>query len=77
MLEYGAVIWHYGLTKQNIAEIERVQKAALSAILGKDYLDYENALNILSLEDLNHRRNKTKVISADLLDFDFDLDLDF
>ena len=52
MLEYGSVIWHAGLTKQNAAEIERVQKAVFfSIILGKEY-----AFCNLSLKKLSKRR---------------------
>ena len=54
--EYGSVIWHAGLTKQNTAEMERVQKAAFSIIWGREYLNYENALCNLSLKKLSKRR---------------------
>ena len=36
--------------------IERVQKCALSLILGKKYINYDNALAILQLEKLCDRR---------------------
>jgi hypothetical protein len=58
ILEYCAVVWHSGLTKENNANIERVQKSALSIILGKSYLNYENALFILNLEKLCVRRER-------------------
>ena len=56
VVEYGAVVWHSGLTSENTTNIERVQKCALSVILGKDYQNYENALSTLQLEKLCIRR---------------------
>ena len=37
-------------------DLERVQKAAVKVILGKDYVNYEEALSELKLESLNARR---------------------
>ena len=37
-------------------DLERVQKAAVKVILGKDYVNYEEALSELKLESLNTRR---------------------
>ena len=37
-------------------DLERVQKAAVKVILGKDYLNYEEALSELKLESLDERR---------------------
>ena len=58
ILEYGAAVWHSGLTLENKANIERVQKAALTIILGKRYINYENALATLKLDSLSLRREK-------------------
>ena len=58
ILEYASVVWHSGLTQENKANIERVQKSALAIILGKDYINYENALSILNLERLCVRRER-------------------
>ena len=58
ILEYAAVVWHSGLTKENNANIERVQKSALAIILGKRYINYGNALSTLNLERLCARREK-------------------
>ena len=55
VLEFGAVVWHSALTQQNIGDIERVKKFALSIILTKDYNDYDHALNILQLEKRSKR----------------------
>ena len=64
-LEYAAVVWHPGLTKVNSSDIERVQKTACAVILGKNYLNYENGLQILKLEKLSTRR---KILSRKFAD---------
>ena len=51
-------MWHAGLTLENKATIERVQKSALAIILGKGYISYDNALSTLKLEKLCVRRDK-------------------
>ena len=56
ILEYAALVWHSGLTLENKASIERVQKSALAIILGKRYINYGNALSTLNLERLCARR---------------------
>ena len=58
ILKYASVMWHSGLTQENKANIERVQKCALSIILDKSYISYENALALLDLESLDKRREK-------------------
>ena len=50
VLEFAAVVWHPGLTKENTAQIESVQKSALAIILGQNYISYENSLCILNME---------------------------
>ena len=56
ILEYSAVVWHAGLTQVDSTNLERVQKAAFSIILGKEYICYENALNKLGMKRLDDRR---------------------
>ena len=56
VLEYAAVVWHPGLTVNNTADIERVQKACLAIILGKSYTSYPDALKTTGLEMLSSRR---------------------
>ena len=56
VVEYAAVVWSAGLTLENIAQIERVQKCALSVILGKKYTTYEEACQELSMKTLAERR---------------------
>ncbi len=49
-------MWHSGLSVADRQDLERVQKAAVKVILGKDYVNYEEALIELKLESLNERR---------------------
>ena len=56
VVENSAVVWHSSLTQGQVLEIERVQKVALRIILKKDYISYENALEITSLPKLSDRR---------------------
>ena len=55
-LEFSSNVWHSSLTKENRQDLERVQKAALKVILGKDYKDYEDALKLTKLQSLDQRR---------------------
>ena len=58
ILEQSCVIWHSSLTKENIENLERVQKNAFRIILGNRYNDYEDSLNYLQLDKLSLRREK-------------------
>ena len=58
VVDNSAVVWHPGLTQINIITIERVQKAAFSVTLGKDYINYENALQVLGMKKLSLRREQ-------------------
>ena len=49
-------VWQPALTNHDRAQIERVQKTALSIILGKNYGSYRNALDILEMDTLEERR---------------------
>ena len=54
-------MWHSSLTKENIEDLERVQKSAVRIILGKDYekfRSYEDALRKANLETLECRREE-------------------
>ena len=57
MVEYAIPVWSGNLTKAENRQIERVQRAAFSVILGSQYGCYENALNILKSSTLEDRRN--------------------
>ena len=58
ILEQGVQIWHSGITNIQRNKIERVQKSALSIILGQNYKSYNRALKTLKLESLFLRREK-------------------
>ena len=55
-LEFGAPIFHSGLTTEQSTKVEKVQKKALVIILGSRYRNYETALQALKLERLDARR---------------------
>ena len=40
-----------------MADLRRVQKAAVRVIMGRDYINYEDALNVLNIPELTERRN--------------------
>ena len=48
--------WHSGLTSKQSDQIDRVQRVALSIILGDHRISYKSALNLLSIETLQQRR---------------------
>ena len=56
--EYSAPVWNSALTKEDIANIERVQRSALHIIMGDQYLSYEHALKSCGLSRLAERREK-------------------
>ena len=56
ILEQSCVVWHSSLTEENKKDLERVQKSAVKIMLGKKYQDYESALMLVDLENLNERR---------------------
>ena len=58
ILELAVPVWSSGLTLEQSVIIERVQKSSLSAILGSDYISYDNALKITKLERLSVRRKR-------------------
>ena len=49
-------MWHSSITKEEDANLERVQKVCLRIILKSDYISYEDALKRLDLETLSERR---------------------
>ena len=57
ILEQCSNVWHSSLTQENEQSLERIQKSALKIILKDKYSSYENACNILNIEDLKSRRN--------------------
>ena len=57
-LEQSAVVWHSSLTKRNISDLERIQKAALRVILKDRYQSYSDALKTLGIKSLENRREE-------------------
>ena len=55
-LEFSSTVWHSSLSVADRQDLERVQKAAVKVILGKDYVNYEEGLSDLKLESLHKRR---------------------
>ena len=58
ILELAVPVWHSGLTLKLSRDIERVQKVALSIILGENYLNYEVACTLMAIEPLEIRREQ-------------------
>ena len=58
VLEFGAPVWTSGLTREEISDIERVQRVFLHIALGSKYSDYGQALTKTGLETLENRRTK-------------------
>ena len=58
VLEFGVPGWNSNLTEHCSKEIERVQKSFAHIVLGDQYVNYQNALQILGLETLKTRRHK-------------------
>jgi hypothetical protein len=56
LLEYCAVVWHSRLTSDLRGSLERVQKSCLRFILGDQYTNYAEALQICKLKTLFERR---------------------
>ena len=56
VLEQSAVVWHSSLVKRNINDLERVQKAAVRVIMGRQFTNYKKSLQELNLETLEKRR---------------------
>ena len=52
------MVWSSSLTCENKNDLDRVQKSALRIILGKEYNNYNSALNRLNLLSLEERRKQ-------------------
>ena len=55
-LELAVPVWHSGLTMKQSADIERVQRVAISIVLGLVDFDYKRACDSLALKPLYIRR---------------------
>ena len=58
LLELAVPVWNSNITLEQAIQIERLQKSALSIILGSEYRSYENALEITGLKRLSTRREQ-------------------
>ena len=58
VLEYTAPVFNSMLTKQDIIDIERIQKIVLKIILGESYSSYEVACSLVSTISLDERRTQ-------------------
>ena len=58
VIEQSAVVWHSSLSMKNRKDLERVQKAAVKVIMGKNHSTYKEGLKKLKMNDLNQRREK-------------------
>ena len=57
VLEQSCQLWHYSITEEEKADLERVQKVACRVILKERYSSYETALLSLNLQTLSERRD--------------------
>ena len=64
VVEFAVAAWNSSLTKYEVTQIERVQKAALAILLGDKYMNYENALSLTGLKCLSVRREDLCLIFA-------------
>ena len=56
LLEYAAPLWHPGLTKQQVDQVENIQKQVCKYILGRNYKSYTESLATLEMKTLHDRR---------------------
>ena len=52
------MVWGGSLTKENINDLERVQKTFCKLVMEEDYTNYKNVLGVLGLLKLETRRKK-------------------
>ena len=57
-MELAVPVWHSGLTVKLSADIERVQRVAVSIVLGRSEFKYDNACALLGLKPLFIRRKE-------------------
>ena len=56
LLEYAAPLWYLGLTKQQVDQVENIQKRVCKYILGRNYKSYTESLATLEMKTLHDRR---------------------
>ena len=57
-LELAVPVWHSGLTARQSADIERVQRVAVSIVLGETDFNYDSSCALLGLKPLHIRRQE-------------------
>ena len=60
LTEQGVIVWNSGLSKNQINDLEKVQKVALMIILGGGKFDYGLACNFFEISKLSSRREKLR-----------------
>ena len=58
LTEQGVVVWNSGLTISQVSKLERIQKVALTIILGAKYSNYEVACKYFNISKLSSRREQ-------------------
>ena len=56
LAEQGVAIWNSGITKGQVHDLEKIQKAALKVILGENYKTYDTACDFFEIKSLSERR---------------------
>ena len=56
LTEQGVVVWNSGLTKSQVNDLEKIQKVALTIILGGKYMKYEESCQYFNISKLSSRR---------------------
>ena len=56
ILEFSSTVWFSSITKEERENIERVQRVACQIILKEDYINYNQALKTLNLQNLSEKR---------------------
>ena len=64
VLEYSAPVFTSMITRENIIDIERIQKIAFKVILNDKYLDYAQACCLLNASTLESRRTELSLSFA-------------
>ena len=64
VLEYCAPVFTSMLSKENISDIERIQKSAFKVILNDEYLNYTQACCLLNASTLESRRSELSLSFA-------------
>ena len=60
ILEQTSCVWNISLTEENVADLLRVQKAAVRMIMKRNYMDYTNALIALKIPQLSQKKTLEK-----------------